>query len=42
VCTVADQVDVERGGRRMARYLVHTCPPPPSETGDSQRSASRD
>jgi hypothetical protein len=41
-CTIADQVDVERGGRRMARYLVHTCPPAPREPADSERSASRD
>jgi hypothetical protein len=41
-CTLADQVDVERNGRRVARYLVHTCPPAPSEPADSERSASRD
>jgi hypothetical protein len=26
-CAIADQVDIVRGGRRVARYLVHTCPP---------------
>jgi hypothetical protein len=41
-CTLADQVDVERGGRRVARYLVRTCPPVPREPADSERSASRD
>ena len=38
-CTVADTVDIERGGRRVARYLVQSCPPPPF---DSERRASRD
>jgi hypothetical protein len=37
-CTVADQVDVERGGRPVARYFVHSCPPVPVE---SQERASR-
>jgi hypothetical protein len=38
-CTVADTVDIERGGRRVARYLVQSCPPAPF---DSERRASRD
>jgi 4-amino-4-deoxy-L-arabinose transferase-like glycosyltransferase len=38
-CTPADQVDVERGGRHVARYLVQTCPPVPSHEEDR---ASRD
>ena len=38
-CVVADQVDIERGGRRVARYFVHTCPPVPF---DSEGRASRD
>ena len=37
-CTVADQVDVERGGRQVARYFVQSCPPVPVE---SQERASR-
>jgi 4-amino-4-deoxy-L-arabinose transferase-like glycosyltransferase len=38
-CTVADQVDVERGGRHVARYFVQSCPPVPR---DSEERASRD
>jgi hypothetical protein len=38
-CTVADTVDIERGGRRVARYFVQSCPPAPF---DSERRASRD
>ncbi|HEX3345715.1 MAG TPA: glycosyltransferase family 39 protein [Polyangiaceae bacterium] len=38
-CTVADTVDIERGGRQVARYFVQTCPPAPV---DSERRASRD
>jgi hypothetical protein len=38
-CVVADQVDIERGGRRVARYFVHTCPP---AAFDSEGRASRD
>jgi hypothetical protein len=26
-CSVSDQVDIERGGRHVGRYLVQTCPP---------------
>jgi len=37
-CVLADQVDIERGGRRVARYFVHTCPPGPF---DSEGRASR-
>jgi hypothetical protein len=32
VCTVADDVEIERGGRRVARYLVQSCPPVRSES----------
>ncbi|HEY5241845.1 MAG TPA: hypothetical protein VIJ22_10280, partial [Polyangiaceae bacterium] len=38
-CGVADTVDIERGGRRVARYFVQSCPPVPV---DSERRASRD
>jgi hypothetical protein len=38
-CTLADQVDIERGGRHVARYLVQSCPPVPSHEEDR---ASRD
>jgi hypothetical protein len=38
-CSVTDEVDVERGGRQVARYLVQTCKPGPSH--DEER-ASRD
>jgi Dolichyl-phosphate-mannose-protein mannosyltransferase len=37
-CTVVDQVDVERGGRHVARYFVQSCAPAPS----SEERASRD
>jgi hypothetical protein len=37
-CTVTDTVDVERGGRHVARYFVQTCAPSP----DSEDRASRD
>jgi hypothetical protein len=29
-CVLADQVDIERGGRKVARYYVRSCPPAPS------------
>jgi hypothetical protein len=38
-CSLADEVEVERGGRAVARYLVQTCKPGPSH--DEER-ASRD
>jgi hypothetical protein len=38
-CVLDDTVDIERGGRHVARYFVHSCPPAPS---DSERRASRD
>jgi hypothetical protein len=38
-CSLADEVEVERGGRPVARYLVQTCKPGPSH--DEER-ASRD
>jgi hypothetical protein len=38
-CVLADTVDVERGGRHVARYFVQSCPPVPF---DSERRASRD
>jgi hypothetical protein len=38
-CVLDETVDIERGGRHVARYFVHSCPPSPS---DSQRRASRD
>ncbi len=38
-CTLADTVDIERGGRRVARYFVEACPPAPE---DSEKRASRD
>jgi hypothetical protein len=33
-CTVVDEVDVERDGRRMARYFVQSCPPARAESVD--------
>ncbi|HEY3819082.1 MAG TPA: glycosyltransferase family 39 protein [Polyangiaceae bacterium] len=38
-CKAAETVDIERGGRRVARYFVQSCPPAPI---DSERRASRD
>jgi hypothetical protein len=38
-CTLADTIDVERGGRPVARYFVQTCAPASVE---SQERASRD
>jgi hypothetical protein len=38
-CTLADEVDVERAGRQVARYFVHSCPP---ASADSEKRASRD
>ena len=38
-CSVADTVDVERGGRQVARYLVQSCPPVPDH---AEERASRD
>ncbi len=38
-CAVADEVNVERGGRQVARYFVQSCPPVPSHEEDR---ASRD
>jgi hypothetical protein len=29
-CVLSDQVDIERGGRKVARYYVRSCPPAPS------------
>jgi hypothetical protein len=36
-CALADQVDVERAGRRVARYFVRSCPP--SALGSDQQMA---
>ncbi|MDP9000182.1 MAG: glycosyltransferase family 39 protein, partial [Myxococcota bacterium] len=33
VCALADEVGVERGGQRVARYFIRSCPPPVSEGG---------
>jgi hypothetical protein len=30
-CTTIDQVEIERAGRRVARYFVQSCPPPRSD-----------
>jgi len=30
-CGVADEVDIERGGRKVARYYVRSCPPAASD-----------
>jgi hypothetical protein len=38
-CNLADTVDIERGGRRVARYFVQSCPPAPF---DAEGRASRD
>jgi hypothetical protein len=38
-CKVSDQVDVERGGRKVAHYVVQTCRP---VTIESEERASRD
>jgi hypothetical protein len=38
-CTAAETVDIERGGRRVARYLIQSCPPVPV---DSEKRAFRD
>jgi hypothetical protein len=38
-CKLADQVDIERGGRQVAHYFVQSCPPAIS---DSEKRASRD
>jgi hypothetical protein len=38
-CVLTDQADVERGGRRVARYYVHSCPP---AHRDAEMRASRD
>lgn len=38
-CTVADHVEIERGGRSVAGYFVQSCPPIPV---DSERRAFRD
>ena len=38
-CALSDEVDVERAGRQVAHYFVHSCPP--VETS-SERRASRD
>jgi 4-amino-4-deoxy-L-arabinose transferase-like glycosyltransferase len=38
-CTRADDVNVERAGRNVARYFVNTCPP---VRASSERRASRD
>jgi hypothetical protein len=31
-CTTVDQVDIERAGRRVARYFLQSCPPAPTDT----------
>ena len=38
-CVLADTVDVERGGRRVAPYFVNSCAPAPT---DAEQRASRD
>jgi hypothetical protein len=38
-CTMTDEVDVERGGRQVARYYVRSCPPVPAQ---EEERASRD
>jgi hypothetical protein len=38
-CVIADQVDIERAGRHVARYFVRSCPPLP---GSAEQRASRD
>ena len=38
-CSLADEVDIERAGRQVARYFVHSCPP---LAADSEKRASRD
>ena len=38
-CTLADEVEVERAGRQVAHYFVHSCPP---VAVDSEKRASRD
>lgn len=38
-CVVAEQVDIERAGRKVAHYVVQTCRPAPVET---EERASRD
>jgi hypothetical protein len=38
-CAMADEVDVERGGRQVARYFVRSCPPVPVP---EEERASRD
>jgi hypothetical protein len=38
-CSVADQVDIERGGRKVAHYVVQSCRPEPVP---SEERASRD
>lgn len=37
-CKIVDQVDVERGGRRVARYFIQSCAPAP----DPEDRASRE
>jgi hypothetical protein len=39
-CALVDQVDIERGGRRVARYFVQSCPP--AAPVDREPRASRD
>jgi hypothetical protein len=38
-CVAADTIDVERGGRRVARYFIQSCPP---VAENSEKRASRD
>jgi hypothetical protein len=38
-CTTADPIDIDRGGRRVARYFIQTCAPTPV---DSEKRATRD
>jgi hypothetical protein len=38
-CTMTDEVDVDRGGRQVARYYVRSCPPVPTH---EEERASRD
>jgi hypothetical protein len=51
-CTVSSDLEIERAGRTVAHYFVHSCPPVPdaasapraarSEPGDLEKRASRD
>ncbi|MGO9835517.1 MAG: glycosyltransferase family 39 protein [Polyangiaceae bacterium] len=40
-CVLAEQVDIDRGGRTVARYYVRSCPPGPKKPG-APEEASRE